>query len=111
MKKLLALSFLALSLTSCQEALSPEDEIFRGIWDNDRYTLEIFQNGYGLCDIRNRGRCEGNVRIKGDKMVFTSDNKHDTVGRKAFRIDQRPTTDSNGITYMILDGRRFDRQD
>ncbi len=98
-----------LVLSSCQEELSLEDQIFRGSWDNDKYALQIFQNGYGVCDIKNRGRCEGNVRITSSRIIFTSDNDADNVSRKAFRIDQRPATDADGVTYMILDGRRFVR--
>jgi hypothetical protein len=99
------------SLTSCfQEELSPENYDFRGSWDSSKYAIQIFSNGAGFCDIRNRGRCEGNVRIKGDKMIFISENEGDAIGRKKFHIDQRPTTDSLGVTYMILDGYRLIKQ-
>lgn len=110
MKKTLTLLAAVILFASCQEELSFEDEVFRGNWDNDRYALQIYQNGYGICDIRNRGRCEGNVRIRRNKIVFQSDNDRDAVGRKAFRIDQRPRVDADGVTFMILDGRRFNKQ-
>ena len=101
---------LAFALSSClQEDLAPEDEIFRGSWDSSRYAIQIFQNGYGVCDIKNRGRCEGNVRIRSGKIIFISDNESSTVGRKAFDVDVRPTTDANGVDYMVLDGYRFER--
>ena len=98
------------SLTSCfQEELSPENYDFRGSWDSRKYAIQIFSNGYGVCDIKFWGRCEGNVRIRGDKMIFTSENEGDGVSYKKFHIDQRPATDSLGVTYMILDGHRLVR--
>ena len=99
----------ALAISSCQEELGPEDEIFRGTWDSSRYAIQIFQNGYGVCDIKNRGRCEGNVKIRRGKIIFTSDNESSTVSRKAFDIDVPPTIDANGVEYMVLDGYRFER--
>lgn len=102
------LSFCVLS--SClQEELSPENYEFRGSWDSKRYAIQIFSNGAGVLDIRNRGRCEGNVWIKGSKMTFMSENDDDEIGYKKFHIDQRPTTDSRGVTYMILDGQRLEK--
>ena len=95
-------------LTSClQEELSPENYDFRGSWDSDKYAIQIYSNGSGFCDIKRRGRCEGKVWVKGDKLVFMSENDDDEVGYKRFHIDRRPTTDSNGETYMILDGHRL----
>ncbi len=105
---LLVIPFL---LTAClQEELSPEDYDFRGSWDSRKYAIQIFSNGSGVLDIKNRGRCEGHVKIKGDKMIFTSENDDDEIGYKRLDIDQRPTTDSLGITYMILEGQRLERQ-
>ena len=98
-------------LGSClQEELAPENYPFRGSWDSEKYALQIFSNGSGFCDIKNRGRCEGNVWVKGDKLVFMSENDDDEIGYKRFNIDQRPTTDEFGETYMILDGYRLVRQ-
>lgn len=98
-------------LTSClQEELSPENYDFRGSWDSRRYAIQIFSNGSGTLDIRNRGRCEGHVKIKGDKMIFTSENDDDEIGYKRLDIDQRPTTDSLGVTYMIIEGQRLVKQ-
>jgi hypothetical protein len=97
-----------LAFTSClQEELAPENYEFRGSWDSRKYAIQIFANGAGVCDIKYRGRCEGNVRIKGSKMTFTSENENDGVGYKRFNIDQRPTTDSLGVTYIILDGHKL----
>lgn len=104
------LMLVALLLTSClQEELAPENYDFRGSWDSRKYAIQIFSNGSGVLDIRNRGRCEGHVKINGDKMIFTSENEGDEVGYKRFDIDQRPTTDSLGVTYMVLDGHRLEK--
>lgn len=104
------LLFFLWGVTSCfQEELDPENYVFRGSWDSRKYAIQIFSNGSGTLDIRNRGRCEGNVRIKGDKMTFMSENEDDEIGYKRLHIDQRPTTDSLGITYMVLDGYRLEK--
>lgn len=104
------LIFTLLLATSClQEELDPEDYSFRGSWDSSRYAIQIFANGSGVLDIRNRGRCEGNVWIKGDHMTFMSENENDAVGYKRFHIDQRPTADSAGVTFMVLDGYRLEK--
>lgn len=101
---------LILLMTSClQEELSPENYVFRGSWDSHRYAIQIFANGSGTLTIRNRGRLEGNVWIKRDKMTFMSENETDEISYKRFHIDQRPTTDANGVVYMILDGHRLDK--
>ncbi|MEO5600529.1 MAG: hypothetical protein ABIR06_06355 [Cyclobacteriaceae bacterium] len=95
-------------LASClQEELGPDNYDFRGSWDSRKYAMQIFSNGSGVLDIKNRGRCEGNVWVNGDKLVFMSKDDDDEVGYKRFDIDQRPTTDSLGVTYMILDGYRL----
>ena len=111
MKTRYAILVVALALSSCmfQEELSPADDDFRGSWDSDRYAIQIFRNGYGVVDIRNRGRCEGNVRIEGDRIIFRSETESSTIGRKAFRIDQRPMEDGNGVWFMVLDGERLER--
>lgn len=110
MKTRYTLPVLSLLLTSCffQESLSPADYDFRGSWDSKKYAIQIFSNGSGTLDIKHRGRCEGNVRIDGNKMIFISENENDEVGYKKFHIDQRPTSDTlQGITYMILDGHKL----
>lgn len=109
MKALYTIALFCL-LTSClQEELSPENYVFRGSWDSPKYAIQIYSNGSGVLDIRKRGRCEGNVWIRGDKMTFMSENEDDEIGYKRFHIDQRPTTDANGVTYMILDGHRLEK--
>ena len=103
----IALCFVA---TSClQEELSPENYEFRGSWDSRKYAIQIFNNGSGTLQIRNRGSLQGIVRINGNKMTFISENETDEVGYKRFDIDQRPFTDTNGVTYIVLDGHRLEK--
>jgi hypothetical protein len=110
MKTCYALAMVFLLSSCLQEELDPENYEFRGSWDSEKYAMQIFSNGSGYVDIRNRGRCEGNVWIKGNKMTFMSENDDDEVGYKRFTIDQRPITDSQGVTYMVLDGYRLVKQ-
>lgn len=67
-------------------------------------------NGSATLDIRRRGTLNGFVKIKGNDMVFISDTEGDEISRKKFHIDQWPTTDSDGTTYMILDGHVMVKQ-
>jgi hypothetical protein len=92
-----------------QESLDPDDHDFRGSWDSRKYAIQIFANGSGILDIKNRGRCEGNVKIKGNRMIFMSENENDAIGYKRLDIDQRPTTDSLGVTYMVVEGYRLEK--
>jgi hypothetical protein len=110
MKKKLFCLFLAVFFAACEQSLSPEDYDFRGNWDSSKYALQISKNGYGLCDRKNWGRCEGYVKIKGNHITFTSDNDKDQIPRVRFKINQRPTVDSSGVLFMVLDGHRFEKQ-
>lgn len=114
MKNLLPLLLIlvSVSLISCQRQLAEEDLIYRGDWDSNTYALQIYSNGYGVCNTRKFGglTCEGYVTIRSSKIVFTSNKDTSTLPRKKFDIDQSPQTDANGITFMILDGQRFERR-
>ena len=103
---------LLLLFTSCQRALDEEDLIFRGDWSSKTYALQIFGNGYGVCNTRKWGgvTCEGYVKVRARHLVFVSNDDDSSLARKRFRIDQRPTTDANGVVYMELSGERFERQ-
>jgi len=98
-------------MISClQEDLEPSDYDFRGSWDSRKYAIQIFMNGSATLDIRNRGTLRGRVKIKSDKMIFTSEDENDEIGYKRLDIDQRPTADSTGVMYMILEGQRLVKQ-
>lgn len=101
---------LLLVMMACQKELAEENLLFRGDWDSPHYALQIYQNGSGVCN-SNKGlfstTCDGRVSIKDNKIIFTSNKDHSTMYRKKFDIDQRPSIDQNGVTFMILDGERF----
>ena len=114
MKKLIPLFFLILSgsLISCQRQLDEDDLIYRGDWDSRTYALQIYSNGYGVCNTRKWGglTCEGYVTIRSSKIVFTSNKETSSLPRKKFDIDEQPQIDANGVIFMILDGERFERR-
>jgi hypothetical protein len=109
MKAYYVFAVLLLCSSCFQEELEPSEYEFRGSWDSNRYAIQIFRNGSATLDIKNRGHLDGYVRINGDRMVFQSQDDDDAIGRKAFNIDQRPTTDVDGVTFMILDGHRLEK--
>ena len=98
-------------MTSCilQEDLDPADYEFRGSWDSPKYAMQIFMNGSATLSIRNRGNLNGYVKITDDNITFYSEDEDDEIGYKRFRIHQRPTIDSDGYTYMVLDGHRLEK--
>jgi len=108
---LLPIFGLLLMTLGCQQKLDSEELIYTGNWQSEKSALQIYQNGYGVCNSRQSGfvlHFQGRVKINGNRMVFV-DEDNSLVLRKRFRIDQPPTADPNGLTYMILDGQRFER--
>lgn len=106
-------AMLLLNLIACQKELEEDDLIYRGDWDSKNYAIQIFRNGYGVVNSKKLGvslTCEGRVSIKEDKIIFTSNVKDSTLPRKRFKINQKPTIDTNGITYMVLDNERFEKR-
>jgi hypothetical protein len=100
-----------LLMTSClQEELEPSEYDFRGSWDSRKYAVQIFMNGSATLDIRNRGSLRGRVKIKGDKMIFTSENENDEIAYKRLHINQRPFADSTGTMFMVLEGQKLVKQ-
>ncbi|SDK28980.1 hypothetical protein SAMN05421823_102364 [Catalinimonas alkaloidigena] len=110
-RTLLACFSLLVLFSSCQRSLDDDDLIFRGDWSSRTYALQIFSNGYGVCNTRKWGglTCEGYVKIRDRHLVFVSNTDDSTLDRKRFRIDQRPTVDADGVVYMELSGERFER--
>jgi hypothetical protein len=112
LRQMPGLLFGLLLLLGCQKELAEEDLIYRGDWDSPTYALQIYSNGYGVCNSKRFGglTCEGYVRIRESKIVFTSNKESSTLARKAFRINESPAIDPNGVKYMVLDGERFTRR-
>lgn len=115
MRKLLTfvcLLVITLSFSSCQKELDEEAHVFLGDWNSKTYALQIYSNGYGICNTKKWGglTCDGIVKVKSDRIVFTSKRESSTLLRKKFDIDQLPTVDAAGVTFMILDGERFEKR-
>jgi hypothetical protein len=99
-----------LTISSCQRKLEENQIIYQGQWESAEHTLFIYSNGRGLCIQKKLGlRCNGYVTITSHKMVFTSTSLDTHVFRVKFTIDQKPQKAAGGITYMILDGERFEQ--
>jgi hypothetical protein len=102
---------LLVTALACQRTLPEEAVVYTGNWQSKDYALQIYRNGYGVCNSKRYGitiHLEGRVKIETSRIVFI-DNDDPNTGRKRFRINQPPTSDPNGLTFMVLDGQRFER--
>ncbi len=102
---------LLVTALACQRELPEEALSYTGDWQSRDYALQIFRNGYGVCNSIRYGvtiHLEGRVKVEPNRIVFI-DEEEPNVGRKRFRINQPPTTDPNGLTFMVLNGQRFER--
>jgi hypothetical protein len=109
--RLLSVLGLLVTALACQRELPGEALVYTGDWQSKDYALQIFRNGYGVCNSKRYGitiHLEGRVKIESNRIVFI-DEGDPNLGRKRFRINQPPTTDPNGTTFMVLDGQRFER--
>jgi hypothetical protein len=99
-----------LAIFSCQSNLDDNKLIYQGKWESVEHTLIIYSNGKGACIQKKLSlRCNGYVTITNDKIVFTSSSLDSHVFRVKFTIQEKPSIDGNGITYMMLDGERFEQ--
>lgn len=99
------LAILFLSFSSCRDYFTYEELAFVGAWESSKFYIEIYDDGYGYYQRRNRPGVECEVRIRDRKIVFDWPG-----GRKAFCIDAPPSVEINtGEVFMILDGRTFYR--
>ena len=106
----LPLLLLAILMVSCQKDLEDNQTIYQGKWESPDHTIIIYNNGKGSCIQKKLIlRCNGYVNITDKKMVFTSNSLDAHVFRVKFDIHQKPEIDEKGITYMILDGERFEQ--
>ncbi|MDO1445945.1 hypothetical protein Q0590_06760 [Rhodocytophaga aerolata] len=102
--------FSLLTISSCRRNLDDGQLVYEGKWESAEHTLIIYSHGKGACIQKKlRLRCNGYVTITDHKMVFTSSSLDSHVFRVKFTIQQKPAVDANGITYMLLDGERFEQ--
>ena len=87
-------------LSSCTKPILDENNVFLGSWGSEKFSIEIWKDGFGKIK---------RVRLyENETMVIIKDNsiKFKTTGfSKKFRVDSEPYVDNDGITVMILDGK------
>jgi hypothetical protein len=99
--------FLLLSLASCRKDITDDNRDFIGTWEGDYATLVINADGSGSYQYddgtlsKNIG---GRVVIKGSLIKFSF-----LAFSKKYTIEQRPITDANGRTTMVLSGETFQK--
>ena len=85
-------------LSSCTKPIIDEHNIFLGSWGSEKFSIEIWKDGTTLRLYENETR----VIIKDNKIKFK------TPGfSKKFNIDSDLYVDNDGLTIMILDGKKF----
>ncbi|MEX1003710.1 MAG: hypothetical protein WDZ35_16440 [Crocinitomicaceae bacterium] len=99
----LFIAFLSFLTVSCQKSLADEHIKYLGSWGSDDYSIEIWKDGHGVYEKRNKGKIDCFVKVKGNRLIFESG----AINHKKFNIDQDPHQDTNGNTIMILDGDTF----
>ena len=89
-------------LCSCTKPILDEHNVFLGSWGSEKFSIEIWKDGFGKIKRVRRYDNETRVIIKGKSIKFK------TPGfSKKFRVDSKPYVDNDGITVMILDGKKF----
>ena len=89
-------------LISCTKPIKDEHNVFLGSWGSEKFSIEIWKDGFGKIKRVRRYDNETRVIIKGKSIKFK------TPGfSKKFRVDSKPYVDNDGITVMILDGKKF----
>ena len=89
-------------LSSCTKPIIDEHNIFLGSWGSEKFSIEIWKDGFVKIKRARLYENETRVIIKDNKIKFK------TPGfSKKFNIDSDPYVDNDGITVMILDGKKF----
>ena len=89
-------------LSSCTKPILDEHNVFLGSWGSEKFSIEIWKDGFGKIKRVRRYNNETRVIIKDNSIKFK------TPGfSKKFRVDSEPYVDNDGITVMILDGKKF----
>ena len=96
------LSALVIFFISCTKPIIDDNNIFLGSWGSEKFSLEIWKDGFGKIKRVRLYENETRVIIKDNTIKFK------TLGfSKKFKIDSDPYIDDNGLTVMILDGKKF----
>ncbi|MCB9224832.1 MAG: hypothetical protein R2780_14440 [Crocinitomicaceae bacterium] len=99
---LLTFLFSIFIISSCQKPLDDADIRYLGSWGSDNYALEIWKDGRGVYEKRNKtDELECYVKIE-DQMIKFRGGIH-----KNFDIDAEPYDDGTGQKIMILNGELF----
>ena len=89
-------------LSSCTKPVIDEHNVFLGSWGSEKFSIEIWKDGFGKIKRVRLYENETRVIIKDNSIKFK------TAGfSKKFRVDSEPYVDNDGITVMILDGKKF----
>ena len=89
-------------LSSCAKPILDENNVFLGSWGSEKFSIEIWKDGFGKIKRVRLYESETRVIIKDNSIKFK------TPGfSKKFHVDSEPYIDNDGITVMILDGKKF----
>lgn len=101
-------------LMSCdlQEPIDPVFYDYLGLWESDRWMIEIFQNGSANFDsnrVWEEDIVQGRIHINGRRLKIVGEE-----GRCILHIDEAPTDvydaqDNFLYTYMVLEGKELIR--
>ena len=96
------LSTLVIFFFSCTKPIIDDNNVFLGSWGSEKFSLEIWKDGFGKIKRVRLYENETRVVIKDNTIKFK------TLGfSKKFKIDSDPYIDDDGLTVMILDGKKF----
>ena len=96
------LSVLVIFFFSCTKPIIDDNNVFLGSWGSEKFSLEIWKDGFGKIKRVRLYENETRVIIKDNTIKFK------TLGfSKKFKIDSDPYVDNDGLTVMILDGKKF----
>ena len=96
------LSALAIFFFSCAKPIIDDNNVFLGSWGSEKFSLEIWKDGFGKIKRVRLYENETRVIIKDNTIKFK------TLGfSKKFKIDSDPYIDDDGLTVMILNGKKF----
>ncbi len=113
MKRLFSILFLVgvLMNMGCQKELDEVDFIYVGDWGSKSFSITIWEDGDASWEKKNgiliNSIDHGRVKIEDGKIKLRA--SAGLIYRKDFDIDTKPTVDTAGKIYMVLDGETFYR--